>query len=448
MVGVKHRILNEVEMAFLNHPEYSGKVSVTNKFPYKERVQFGVVLRNTSASQIRMAADNYMADMFSHVRLARATTYPGLSIEWAKENEDSITKRVDEDLSAQVDPTQRLFYTSKQILSGPGNTDFADNAGLITVMVNGSPYPVESVDGINKKFILRAAPPANATLTVSYYYRFLADPGMFRMIFTGDNEFYVTPSYEISGEIISDWTTGLETSVTLARAPIEPGSEMIILNYQNSKPQDVQITLIRGTDYSIDNVTGIVTFLLPVPPGFKLVANYYTAVHPDLGPFTFKDYQEVHDAIPGVVLCMGRRAKGGDLQLIFVSQHREQQARIFGGHWGMSLSLGVIAKDPMQMAEMSDQIVNWLWGVRKNAMEFEGITLESVEPTGESEETFIETTGELYYESSVDISVMTEWQKFVPYIYKIRQFDVSGVKITSDARTVIKHPTIGYEKVT
>jgi len=447
MVGVKRRILEEVEASFLNHPIYSGKVTVTNKFPYKERLQFGAVLRNTAATQIRMSADNYMADSYSHVRLARFNDYPGLSVEWAKENEDSITKRTDEDISSQADPTQRLFTTSHQILSGPGNTDFADNSGLITVLVNGSSVDVDTVDGINKQFTLKAPAPAGATIVISYYYRYLAEPGLYRVIFTDDHEFYIAPSYFIENELLVEKTTGLETTLTLERAPIEPGSESLILSYYNSPPEDVQIILVRDTEYVIDNTTGIITFLTPVTSGYKLSATYYTEVQPEEGPYTFKNYQEVHGAIPGTVLCMGRRSKGDDLQLVFVTKDRELQARIYGGHWDMSLSLGVIAKDPIQMAEMTDQVINWLWGIRKNALEFEGITLESVEPTGETEEVFIETTGDLYYESSVDIRVMTEWQKFLPYIYKIRQFDISGVRMSLDARAVIKHPTIGYERV-
>jgi hypothetical protein len=144
---------------------------------------------------------------------------------------------------------------------------------------------------------------------------------------------------------------------------------------------------------------------------------------------------------------MGRRAVLGDLQGINVSKFREPQARIYGGHWNMSLSFGVIAKDSIQMEEMVDQIVNWLWGVRKNQMEYEGITLTRVEPTGESEETFIESTGDLYFESSVDVDLMSEWQKFTPYPYALRLFNITLFGMEPDTRTVIKLPTIGYETV-
>jgi hypothetical protein len=120
------------------------------------------------------------------------------------------------------------------------------------------------------------------------------------------------------------------------------------------------------------------------------------------------------------------------------------------------------------MEEMTDHVVNTLWGEKKNILEREGITLNSVEPTGESEESFIDTTGDLYYESSVDISVMTEWQQFLPYFFKIRrinidlkEFQTLGIQnylvakdnsmtieeITSDMRKVVKFGVSAYERV-
>ncbi len=447
MFGVKRRILDEVERAFENHPQFSGKIEVKNKFPYEERIQYGVILRNTAASYIRMSGDNYMADLYSHVRLAKSKTSPNTSIEWVKENEDNLTKWYIEDVSSQVDPTQRLFNITYEMVSGPGNTDFADNPGIIKVTINGTEVFAESVDGKRKKVILRNAPNSGDVVTIGYYRRTLAEPGIYAAIFNSDSDFSIYPTYQIVDEIVSERTTGLESTVTLLRAPMGVDSENLFLNFLNVPPRENAILLTKGVDYSIDYTTGVVTFLRPLQAGLKLVADYYTEVKPAQGPYTFKPYQEVHNAVPGVVICMGRRAVTDDKQLVIVSQNQEPQARIFGGHWEMSLSLGVISKDAIQMEEMTDQLINWLWSVRKNQLEFEGITLNRVEPTGEAEEVFIESTGDLYYESTVDINVMTEWQKFVPYVYAIKAFDIHLNAYEPYTNTVIKAPTIGYEKV-
>jgi hypothetical protein len=282
---------------------------------------------------------------------------------------------------------------------------------------------------------------------MTYYRRAIADPGLYEVSFLSDDQFVVSVMYEITGEVLVQRTTGVETTVTLQRAPITPNSERMYLDYLNKGPDDGTILLLKGTDYSIDDNSGIITFLRPLAEGFILKIDYYTKLSGQSTPFPFTPYQEVHNAIPGVVICMARRAVLGDVQVVGVTQSREPQARIYGGHWNMALSLGVISKDTKQMEEMVDQLVNWLWGVRKNVLEFEGITLNRVEPTGETEEAFIESTGDLYFESSVDIDVMSEWQKFVPYPFKLRLFNIALFSMEPDTRTVIKFPTVGYETV-
>ena len=445
MFGVKRRILNEVEGAFFNHPQFSEKVTVTNKYPYNERLSYGVVLRNTSASQIRMSADNYMADIYSHVRLVKQKGYPGTSIEWVKEDEPAITARQEDDFTSVVDPTQRLYTVRYPVLSGPGNTIPADNAGMVTVFLICTIIRAEAL--IGRGVLLPQCPHTGDTLKMVYFRRAIAEPGLYNVAFLSDDQFVISVRYEITGEVLASKTTGLETSVTLQRAPITANSERIYLDYLNKGFDDGTILLQRDVDYSIDPETGIVTFLKPLAVGFILKVDYYTKLSEQSSAYSFEPYREIHNAIPGVIICMGRRAVLGDLQVVAVTQSREPQAKIFGGHWDMALSLGVISKDTKQMEEMTDQLVNWLWGVRKNQLEYEGITLTRVEPTGETEEAFIETTGDLYFESTVDIAVMSEWQKFVPYPYKLRLFNIALFSMEPDTRTVIKFPTVGYETV-
>jgi hypothetical protein len=122
----------------------------------------------------------------------------------------------------------------------------------------------------------------------------------------------------------------------------------------------------------------------------------------------------------------------------------------------------------MQMEEMADQLVNYLCGERKNILEFEGITLSRVEPSGESEESFIDTTGDMYFTTSVSVEVMTEWQEFVPYFFKIRRIPATMIEMQAtdlanymvlsngdmfieellpDMRRVVKYGITAYEKV-
>lgn len=404
MFAVKQRMLDEVEAAFADHPAFSEKVKVYHKFPYDERVQYGVVLRSTSSTQMRMSADNYLAEDISMVRLARQTTHPAVAIEWARENVNALTDESVEDVSGQLGPTQRMFRTLTPILAGPNNLDFADSVGQVRLTVDGIPQLPEFVDGAKGVVVMRRAPAAGSKVVVTYNSRTITRPGMYVFTFVEDNQFIVAPIYIEKGEEVISSTTGTEITVSLDNQKVDPGSDVLYLLMQNG---DVPQKLVRGTDYSIVYATGVITFLLPLPTGQRLFANYrWQPENYYNGPFTFKTYQENHDVVPGAVVAIGRRAKKGDQQAVIITANREPQARIYGGHWTMALDFAVVAKDPIQMGEMADQLVNWLWSVRKNHLEYEGLTLNSVEPTGESEETFMESTGDVYYTTSDRKSVV------------------------------------------
>ena len=45
--ATKNRIISELRNAFADHPRYSN-LEILNKFPYEERVQEGIILRNST----------------------------------------------------------------------------------------------------------------------------------------------------------------------------------------------------------------------------------------------------------------------------------------------------------------------------------------------------------------------------------------------------------------
>jgi len=469
LYAVKRRILDEVIDTFNKHPAYSEKVKIHHKFPYKERVQYGVVLKNTSASLMRMSPDNFLGDLVTHVRMAKVANYPGYSIEWVREDTNNLTEyELEEDVSSQLSPTQRQFQVAKfPIMAGDNNTQYADNFAQVEITVNGARVFAEFVDGKSGVVLLNRAPPSGAVVKISYYYQTMSPPGYYFVDFIADNQFEVGAYYTVDNEVVIEDTDGTETNAFLNNNPIVNGTEDLFLQSTNG---GLPIELIVGTDYTINDATGEITFLVPLTKSFQLLANYTYGTGSAWGPFTFEHYQDVHTAIPGVVLSIGRRAKQGDKQVVIVSKFREVNARVFGGHWTMSMNLQVIAKDSIQMEEMTDHLISDFWGTKKNQLEFEGITLNSIEPTGEVEETYVELTGDLYYECSVDISVQTEWQKFVPYRFDIKRVipslyfyprtgdyriigdgtDSTAVDgdLVPDTRFVVKYPLTGFERVT
>jgi hypothetical protein len=386
-----------------------------------------------------------MADLYSLVQVGRQTTYPGLAIEWARENAGHVTVSVTDDVTTQLGANQRVFTTTQLIAAGPDQTTYATDPGQVTIMVDGRETTAESVDGKNGKVSLYNCPGAGVPVTISYFARGAALPGAYIIDFIEDNEFVVAPVYVVEKEVLIESTLGTEITAQLENvgAGIDPNSDHLWLGYPQLKHK---LRMIRDTDYSINYNNGLITFLVPLQKHYQITADYrYQPSDFINGPFTFTPYQEFHEVIPGIIISIGRRAKKGDQHVIIVTSSRERQAKIYGGHWEMSLELAVIAKDPMQMEEMADHVVSWLWSIRKNALEFEGITFNSIEPSGESEEVHIETTGDMYYETSVSVNVMSEWQNFIPYFSTLT---IGSIVVLPDTRPVLKGPIIGFERLT
>ncbi len=449
LYAVKRRILDETEAAFSDYPAFSKKVVVRNKFPYEERLQYGVVLRNASGSLIRMSPDNFLSDLFSLTTVVTDPYYPGTSIEWVREDEGYVTRKMYEDVSFLFDGTVRVFQTSYPILKGRGNTEYSDSPGQVEVKINGVPIVPEKVEGERNIIWLYRAPAASDKVEVNYLMRNIVPPGLFTVDFAQNfaaqgQQFSVSAEYIIENETVIERTTGTEAGAQLDHQNLVPGHESIVLGYTDN--QGRISTLKRVDDYNINYSTGVISFVQPLEKNYALYADYrYVPTNFPSGPYTFKEFQENSDAIPGVILSIGRRFQQGDQQVVRVSKTREQQAQIYGGHWEMSLDLAVISKDAMQMEQMADRVVEYFWAVRKNELEKEGLTLNSVEPSGESEEMHIDATGDLYYESSVSINIMSEWQLFKPYTPIMK---INDIIVTPSLNPVFSGPVVGYERLT
>lgn len=81
------------------------------------------------------------------------------------------TKVVDENLSAQVDGTNKIFKTfNNPIVDGTNGGTTSNNRHDVIVKVNGVIVDVQSVDGMDGLVTLMEAPPINSGVTITYYY--------------------------------------------------------------------------------------------------------------------------------------------------------------------------------------------------------------------------------------------------------------------------------------
>jgi len=425
LTAVKRRVMYELRSAINEHLVFKG-TEVYHKFPYTERPERGIVLRNTSSSRVKLSPDDFAGTLKSYVTLARADNYAGKFLDWVWENRERTTEKVeDEDLSSQItgtssNGTNRFFYTQhKPIRAGYNNDIVADNFRQIEVKLNGEVVHAEFVDGSRGMLVLSMPPVVGDTLTVSYFYSVMSAPGWYYLEIVSSTQFVVDPLLEIRNEEVIETATGTELTAQLDHSGLYGSFDVL---YVTKGVPDDKIILTRDTDYTVDT-TGLITFLQPLPVGYSLFADY-RYVGATMGPFDIPDALH-YDAtsIPGIVLCFNKQIQVGDKLVVVVHPERQLSARIYMGHYRMSHDIDIFSRHPEESAEMLDHVMHEIWGNRRLLLIDEGLTIEEMDQTGETEEVYDQNTGDFYYKQSMNMQLMTEWKKFVPVLWDVRDFN-------------------------
>lgn len=85
--ALKRRFIYELRRYWSYHPKYREIVDfIQTKYAYDERPQMGIVLKTSSANHVALAADNFQGTLWSHLHLAKVQNYPGLAVEWVRED--------------------------------------------------------------------------------------------------------------------------------------------------------------------------------------------------------------------------------------------------------------------------------------------------------------------------------------------------------------------------
>jgi len=427
--ATKKRLLDELKEAFAKHPAFKS-LEIFNRFPYSERIQEGVILKNTSANRMPLSADNFQGSVFSYVAIAKHSNFSGLSIEWVREDEPHLSVKIfREDYSHQFTQSNRHIILTNQMVKGGKDLAFANGRKDVSVYINNEKISPELIDGENKTIVLVQAPSFNSTVEVTYWKRNLTPSGLYQIeIVDGDPNncdpanpkfaYMVDPLLD-KEELLIEESTGNETSTQLSYYPIFPNSLRL---WENE-------IIMEKDEYAIDDSTGIITFNNNLLTNANVRASYRIQGL-SLGPYEIPGKNQASNAIPGIVLAFGLGMSIGDKMFLVVNKERELTAQEYGGKWEMTLSLDVYAKDSLRIEEIVDYTTSYLNAFRKSDLDAEGIALVDVSFGGESEEIFDESTGDLYYMGSVDYSFLTEWMLHKPLIQTIEGVNVVALDIS------------------
>jgi hypothetical protein len=443
--AAKNRIITELREAFSKLPDFKD-IPIINKFPYEERIQEGIIVRNSSASRVALSADNYQGTVTSYVCLAKNSNFPGKSIEWVREDDAHLAEWiVKDDFSGQFQVFPQNNNTIKiyqNFYKGSKNLSFADNVKDVEVFINNQKVIPKKVDGENGIITLFEKPIAYSSVKVSYWVRNLASPGVYQVEITeGDPElnkykFMVDPLLDVN-ETLIERTRGDETTLIINKTPIYKGSLRL---RENSN------LLVEDRDYIVNESEGLITLLIPLLTNSKITA-FYRVQGLSMGPFEIKCQNiALNTAIPGVVLAFGRNVSIGDKQFVLINSQRVNTAKEYSGKWDMRIGLEVYAKDSHRIEQIIDESTSNLLFYRKEALDAEGIALVDVSFGGESETVFDEGTGDLYYTGTVEYTFLTEWIVHQPLLYTLEDIEIVG-EIVSDVEPYAPNLIYNYAKI-
>lgn len=126
--ALKERILTELRSFWGRHPRYVSndqRLNLVNyiqgKYPFDERPQRSITVKNSSSTHVALSADNFVGNLVTHAFLARVPGKPGTSIEWVKENERLVGRN--------AFPSEQGIYfveITKEYIEGTGGEFVVD----------------------------------------------------------------------------------------------------------------------------------------------------------------------------------------------------------------------------------------------------------------------------------------------------------------------------------
>jgi len=203
---IQRVFIEELRNYWQYHPRYKDIVDhIQGKYSFRERPQFGIVLKNSAGNQAQLAADNFQGYVHSYVYLANVEGKPGLSIEWVKEN------MIDIQNNGGLFPTEAGIY---YIDFCDANGNPTDDAFFVDPLLNVEDETVFQVNDteyqLQKGAFLAGTlrlyrMPGNLQLYEGTHYT--ADPatGMLELTEPLSEEDFLSADYRCPGETTGPW---------------------------------------------------------------------------------------------------------------------------------------------------------------------------------------------------------------------------------------------------
>jgi hypothetical protein len=250
--------------------------------------------------------------------------------------------------------------------------------------------------------------------------RFPSLPGVYYIELVEEDSFTVHPMLDVTDEAV------LMVSASEGQT-IHPYVAGTLALYE--MPAGYQ--LVEGVNYTADPATGQINLNRALGAGQFLAADYRYRGEVG-GPYPIHENFSNNKAIAGCVLAFGRRCAKGDRMAVVVQPFRNQAALEYGGRWDVQVEIDIVARDVETQEEIADQTVIYLWGIARSRLSTEGLEMTDLSMGGESEEVYDETGDDYFYNSTLSLTMQTEWKVYVPLVATLRK----AIPLTVDQETI------------
>lgn len=293
-------------------------------------------------------------------------------------------------------------------------------------------FSADNYMGVVESYVALARIPGHPGLSVEWVRedsgaiqenggKFPSPAGVYYCEMVEDDVFFVDPLLEVRDERVTMVTS---SEGVIQNIPFE--GSLRLFEMPGGK------LLHAGRDFTIGDGTTIY-LASPLPNGAALSADYRYPGESS-GPWQVLPQSGMNQAIPGVVMAFGRKFQKGDRWAVTVSETREEASLQYGGRWEMSVDIDIIARDVSSQMEIADQTAMYLWATLRSQLVNEGIDIQDVSMGGESEEIYDENADDYFYNSSISLSVHTDWFLFVPIVGRILAYAETIKELPRDLR--------------
>ena len=89
--AIKRRMIYELRKYWQYHPGYPDLVDhIQGKYSFRERPSYGIIVKTSGGTRVDLSADNYLGIVESFVYTTKVNNYPGVAVEWVREDSVAI----------------------------------------------------------------------------------------------------------------------------------------------------------------------------------------------------------------------------------------------------------------------------------------------------------------------------------------------------------------------